>query len=207
MKRPTFIARQAGHPSGWLGRLLLRVMARETSGFNREILDTLAIGDSERILEIGFGHGRTLLDAAAGAPNATFAGIDVAHDAERVASGRCKRLVDSGRLELRTGDAAALPWSDGAFDAVYSVHTIYFWERPQDALKQVRRVLTDRGRLVLGMRDRTDDVGRHFPASVYRFYSGEEVVAMLRGTGFSRVDVRASTTNDRLQVVVASNPC
>jgi ubiquinone/menaquinone biosynthesis C-methylase UbiE len=203
MKRPTFIARQAGRPAGWFGRLLLRVMARETSRFNQEILDTLAISDHERILEIGFGHGRTLLDAARSAPDATLAGIDIAPDAERVASRRCRELIDAGRLALKTGDAAELPWSDSSFDAVYSVHTIYFWELPQGALAQVRRVLSNQGRFVLGMRERTDDVASRFPASVYRFYSGDEVVSMLRDVGFSRADVRTSTTNGSLRIVTA----
>ncbi|MFN0247394.1 MAG: class I SAM-dependent methyltransferase [Kofleriaceae bacterium] len=204
MKRPTFIARQAGHPAGWFGRLLLRVMARETFRFNHEILDTLAVADSERVLEIGFGHGRTLLDAARRVREATLAGIDIAPDAERVASRRCKELIEGGRLVLKTGDAADLPWTDGSFDAVYSVHTIYFWERPQDPLAQVRRVLSKQGRFVLGMRERTDDVASHFPASVYRFYSGEEVVSMLREVGFSRADVRTSTTSDTLRIVTAT---
>lgn len=204
MKRPTFIARQAGHPAGWFGRLLLRVMARETSRFNHEILDAVSIAGNERVLEIGFGHGWTLRDAAARSPSATFAGIDIAQDAERVASRRCKELIQSGRLELKTGDAAALPWSDGAFDAVYSVHAIYFWERPQEPLAQARRVLGGTGRLVLGMRERTEDGASHFPASVYRFYSGEEVEALLRAAGFSRVDVRPSITNESLLVVSAT---
>jgi ubiquinone/menaquinone biosynthesis C-methylase UbiE len=204
MKRPTFVARQAGRPAGWFGRVLLRVMARETSRFNQEILDTLAIADTERVLEIGFGHGRTLLDAARRAPAATLSGIDIAPDAERVASRRCKQWIDAGRLVLRTGDAAELPWSDGSFDAVYSVHTIYFWERPRDVLAQVRRVLADRGRFVIGMRERTDDVENRFPASVYRFHSGEEVVSMLREVGFLRADVRTATTNDGLRIVTAS---
>lgn len=204
MKRPTFIARQAGHPAGWIGRLLLRVMARETSRFNLEVLDTLAIADNERVLEIGFGHGRTLLAAAERAPSSALAGIDIAQASERVASRRCKKLIDSHRLELRTGDAAELPWEDRAFDAVYSVHAIYFWERPGDVLAQIRRVLTEQGRFVIGMRDRTDDVSGHFPASVYRFYSPAEVSALLHSAGFTRIDNRTSAINENLRIVIAA---
>lgn len=204
MRRPTFIARQAGRPAGWFGRVLLRVMARETSTFNREVLDALAIADGERVLEIGFGHGQTLREAATRGPGAKFAGIDIAPDAQRVALRRCRTLIDSGRLELQTGDAAALPWGDGIFDAVYSVHTVYFWEHPETALAEIRRVLSSSGRLVLGMRDRTDDVATHFPASVYRFYSGDEVALLLREAGFSSVDVRTAAANANLRVVVAT---
>lgn len=204
MRRPTFIARQAGHPAGWFGRFLLRVMARETSAFNREVLDALAIVDGERVLEVGFGHGQTLRDAAALTPGARFAGIDIAPDAQKVASRRCRALIEAGRLELQTGDAAALPWSDSSFEAVYSVHTIYFWQHPENVLAEIRRVLSRPGRLVIGMRDRTDDAATHFPASVYRFHSGDEVALMLRAAGFSSVEVRTAAANANLRVVVAT---
>lgn len=124
MRRPSFIARKASQPSGWIGRLLLRVMAGETSRFNTEVLDAVSPRDRERILEIGFGHGQTLALAASRAPAATFAGIDIAPTATTVAARRCGMLVDAGRLDLRSGDAAVTPWDAKTFDAVYSVHTL-----------------------------------------------------------------------------------
>lgn len=63
MRRPEFIARQASNPSGLLGRLLFRLMAAETLAVNERALELLAPEPSARILEVGFGHGRTLDDA------------------------------------------------------------------------------------------------------------------------------------------------
>jgi hypothetical protein len=37
MRRPAFIARQAGRPAGFVGRLLLGVMSRETARFNGDV--------------------------------------------------------------------------------------------------------------------------------------------------------------------------
>src|SRR5207253_3553 len=110
MRRPSFLARQAGRPAGWIGRVLLGVMARETAAFNREILDALALRDGERVLEIGYGHGRTLAEAATRAPGARLSGIDVSPAAARSAARRCRALIAADRLELETGDGAALPW-------------------------------------------------------------------------------------------------
>jgi ubiquinone/menaquinone biosynthesis C-methylase UbiE len=178
-------------------------MARETSSFNHEILEALSIRDGERVLEIGYGHGRTILDAAASAPTATFAGIDIAADAERVASRTCRELIAAGRLDLRIGDAADLPWSEGAFDAVYTVHTIYFWERPERVFAAVRRVLCGSGRLVLGMRDHSAQAAAAFPGSVYHFYSDAVVTTMLRNAGFARSEVLTSSSSESLRVVIA----
>src|SRR2546428_10088345 len=104
MRRPSFIARQAGHPAGLLGRLLLSVMARETARFNAEILDVLDPRNGEDVVELGYGHGRTLVDAAARAPGARFSGIDVAPTAAKAAARRGRDLLSAGRLDLRTRD-------------------------------------------------------------------------------------------------------
>jgi ubiquinone/menaquinone biosynthesis C-methylase UbiE len=206
MRRPEFIARQAARPAGLLGRLLVRVMAGETVGFNREVLAVVAPAPGERILEVGFGHGRTLAEAAGGAPSTTFAGIDVSADALRVAQGRCRKLIDVGRVELRVGEGASLPWSDAAFDKVYSVHTLYFWADPQQELRELARVLKPRGLLILGFRVPSDPARSSFPGSIYHFRSADEVEVLLQSAGYIGVDVRRPDESD-LRIMVAHKSC
>jgi len=203
VRRPGFLARQAGHPDGLLGRLLLGVMARETARFNAEVLDAVAIGADEHILEIGFGHGRTLAIAAERAADARFAGIDIAATAVRSAERRCRALVEAGRLDLRVGDGLVLPWFDATFDAAFTVHTLYFWSDPERQLAEVRRVLRPGGRLVLGFRERTDDAIRRFPPPTYRFYTTEEVAAMLASAGFEAAQIHEAGAGTDLRIVVA----
>ena len=203
MRRASFIARQAGRPAGWLGRLLLGVMARETSRFNAEVLDAVAPRDGEHILEIGFGHGRTLGSAAVRAPHATFAGIDVSPVATRVATRRCRELIAAGRLELKTGDAAAMPWDAGAFDAAFSVHTLYFWPEPATQLHEVRRILRPAGRVILGLRERSDAVVARFRAPTYHFYFVNEVSELLARAGFAQIEVHNALAGADLRIVTA----
>ncbi|HTJ40593.1 MAG TPA: class I SAM-dependent methyltransferase [Kofleriaceae bacterium] len=203
MRRPSFLARQAGRPAGWIGRLLLGVMARETAAFNAEVLDALAPQDGERVLEIGFGHGRTLADAAARTPGARFAGVDVSEAAARVATKRCRALIAEHRLELQTGDSAALPWEPASFDAAYSVHTMYFWPDAAAQLAEIRRVLRAGARFVLGFRERSDAAEAAFPAPTYRFYSTDETNALLAGAGFGDVDIRDGVSGPGLRIAVA----
>lgn len=203
MRRPAFIARQSGRPAGFLGRLLLGVMARETAAFNGEVLDALAPSDGERILEIGYGHGRTLVDAAARAPGATFAGVDVSPAAARAASRRCKALIATGRVELQTGDGLTLPWPPASFDAAFSVHTMYFWPDAAAQLAEIRRVLRPNARFVLGFRERSDAAVAAFPAPTYRFYSTDETAALLASAGFDAVEIRAAVSGPELRIAVA----
>jgi ubiquinone/menaquinone biosynthesis C-methylase UbiE len=184
MQRPTFIARQAARPMGLVGRALGAVMAHETREFNDEVLQSLAIGAGERILEIGFGHGRTLERAIAATPEATFAGIDHAEDMTAALARRCARVVRVGRLDVRAGSSDALPWPDASFDGAFAVHTLYFWKRPEQHLAEIRRVLRPGGRLLLGFRERSPEAEATFPADIYTFRSRDEVSALLQATGF-----------------------
>ena len=68
MHRPEFIARQSAHPTGLLGRVIARIMALETATPNRRTLELLELDEKSRVLEVGFGHGRTLGRAAELAP-------------------------------------------------------------------------------------------------------------------------------------------
>ena len=127
MRRPHFIAAQSRCPSGWLGWLIGSLMARETAAANDAVLAVLDLVETDRVLDVGFGHGRTVEQAAAAATRGRVAGIDLSEEMLRLASRRCRRLVAEGRVELRRGDAAALPYPAQAFDKVLSVHTLYFW--------------------------------------------------------------------------------
>ena len=183
MRRPVFIARQAERPTGLLGRALAAIMAVETRSINDEVLRHLAIAPGERILEIGFGHGRTLERAAKATAEARFAGIDHAEDMVAAVARRAHRLVEAGRLEVRAGDSSALPWPDATFDGAYAVHTIYFWEDPGRHLAEVRRVLRPGGRLVLGFRERAPEVEARVPAQIYHLRSCDEVLTLLTAAG------------------------
>ena len=159
-------------------------MAVETRAVNDEVLRHLAAAPGERILEIGFGHGRTLERAANANPGARFAGIDHAEDMVAALAHRARRLIQEGRLELRAGNSSALPWPDATFDGVFAVHTIYFWQDAARHLSEIHRVLRSRGRLVLAYMDRTPEVEALAPPDIYHLRSRDEVRALLATAGF-----------------------
>jgi ubiquinone/menaquinone biosynthesis C-methylase UbiE len=183
--RPAFIARQSARPSGFLGRVLGAIMAKEMRALNDEVLRRMAVTPGERILEIGFGHGRTLERAIEANPEARFAGIDHADDMVDAMARRCRALVEAGRLELKVGDSQALPWADGSFQGVFAVHTLYFWRQAERDLLEIRRVLQHGGRLILGFRERSTEAEAAFPPEIYCFRSPEEVATLLSASGLT----------------------
>src|SRR4029434_7121391 len=103
---PEFIARQSGRPTGWLGRVIARIMAVETAAANAAALNFLHLRDADRVLEIGFGHGQTIERAAEGVPHGSVAGVDHSEAMLHVARRRCAALIASRRVQLHCADSS-----------------------------------------------------------------------------------------------------
>lgn len=181
------IATQAAKPTGLFGQLLGRVMSFETGDANRVGVDLLSLRDGDDVLEVGYGHGKTLQEIARRA-SVRLAGIDHSDAMRRQAAVRNRSLVRSGRLDLRRGDAAALPFANEAFDRALCVHTLYFWRDLGGPFAELARVLVPEGLLVLGYKD-TRDVQSfdRYPAPTYLFRPRPEIEAALVEAGFDRV--------------------
>ena len=185
-----FIARQARRPSGPFGWLLARIWIAESARANQVALEALGVRREDRVIEIGFGHGRTIGRAAAIATRGLVAGVDTSRLMLRVARRHNAEPIREGNVDLRLSDGVHLPFDDGAFHKVFSVLTLHFWPDPRATLKDIHRVMKRGGRLVLGFHSAADGVTpARYPPSVYRFHTREQVEEWLEGAGFTGVRV------------------
>jgi len=206
MRKPLMIARQGGRPSGLLGQIVVRVMAKETAVENDLVLELLQLMPADSVLEIGCGHGDTLAKAAHVARGGVLVGIDFSKLTHRHAIRRHRSLVAASRIEFRCGSSDKLPFAAESFDKAYAVHTIYFWTEPLDHLREAVRVLRPGGRFVLGFRPAEDPRFRQtYPAEVYRIRSQAAVVELVRAAGFDVLDVvERMLPGKRMSFVVAT---
>jgi SAM-dependent methyltransferase len=97
-----------------------------------------------RVLDVGCGPGPTL---AAGlrrtGSSGSVVGVDVS--AEMVSTAR--RLVRGPNVGFELADVCALPFPDGTFDAVTASLCLFLLGDPEQALREIRRVLHVGGRL------------------------------------------------------------
>ncbi len=182
-----YLSCQAAEPHGPIGRLLARIWIRETAAVNDTALDLLAPAPGERILEIGFGPGRTLTRLAAAGTDVI--GVEIAPTMLAAAARRNAAHIVTGRMHLHHGDGTTLPVEDRSLDAVIGVHTIYFWPDPAATLTDIARALRPGGRLVLAFRAGEHPLPARFDPNVYHLPTTSQATQWLHAAGFANVRV------------------
>lgn len=187
------ISKQLSHPSGFGGRIVAGLMNRGNAGMNAAAIERLALEPGDKVLDLGFGGGAAL--AALRDTGANVTGVDRATD--MVVAAR-KAHPD---MTFAEGGVDDLPFGDGAFEAVLSVNTVYFWPDLPTALTEVRRVLAPGGRLALGIRD--PEVMTRVSREVFTIRAPAEVADAARAAGFSGVQLE-SPEGERVHFVSAT---
>ncbi|QDU36391.1 Demethylmenaquinone methyltransferase [Maioricimonas rarisocia] len=110
----------------------------------------LNLQPGERVFEIGYGTGNTLVDIAKAVGESGYvAGLDVSPKMRDVAAGKVAEAQLATPVELVVGDARELPFGDNSFQAAFTSFTLELFE-PEDipkVLGEVKRVLQPGGRL------------------------------------------------------------
>ncbi len=178
-------SRQAGHPSGVLGRVVGRLMVTDTGRHNDRSIDLLGASTGSTVLEVGFGQGRTvarLLDRGH-----RVIGVDVSETMLRQATARNRRACRDGRAALVAGDGRTIPFGTDCADVALTTHTIYFMADPAATLADIARVLRPGGRLVVACHVGDDPMPAWMDPDVYRIPTVAQIEAMLHDACFTRV--------------------
>ena len=129
-------------------------------------------------LEIGVGTGRFA------APLGITVGIDPAKKMIRIAQ---ERGVDA-----KAGSGEKLPFKNASFDYVAIIITLCFVKSAQKVLKEARRVLKKKGKIIIGIVDKNSFLGKFYQKkrSVFYkqaiFFSVREIVELLKKLEFKR---------------------
>lgn len=139
-------------------------------------------------------EGSRILDVACGsAANAQWLRPRGAYFGSDISQGGLKRVQQQG-LNLVCADAEALPFSDGAFDAVIATFALEHSIRPVLVLREMCRIVRRAGRIVL--LGPTWDLPFWYPAALQsksekpgwrRSYTWKRLLGQLRGWLFGRL--------------------
>jgi SAM-dependent methyltransferase len=188
-RRPGFVgrlrSRQAGHPTGLLGRIVGRLMVRDTADANDRALTKLDLTQPRTVLDIGFGQGRTAAVLVRAGHHVL--GVDSSPTMVTQATARNRAACRDGRATLRHGDGITIPFPDDGADAAITAHTIYFMPDPAATIADIARVLRPGGTLVIACRTSDDDTPAWIDPNIYRIRTADELTTILRTAGFDHI--------------------
>lgn len=177
------IDRVARRPSGSRARRVYG--AEDVHDFARSaILEALALGTGDHLLEIGCGGGLLLRDALRTGCRAT--GLDHSDEMVQLARERAPGA------EVVLAQAEPLPFADDTFSAVAMSVVFFFLDDPLAVLRECRRVLRPGGRLAVyttAPELRGTPAAPEPMASHSHFYTDEKLAELARTAEFRSVTV------------------
>jgi arsenite methyltransferase len=120
---------------------------RDVMRRRRLVREALGAKAGERILDVGCGPGFYVDEIAEQVGDAgSVVGVDVSAAMLEVAAGRAGGRAN---VAFHEGDAGSLPVADAEFDAALSVQVLEYVEDVTGALRELRRVVSPGGRVVV----------------------------------------------------------
>lgn len=184
------LARQLRKPEGELAEQVIRKMNESNAEMNRQTIAALDVKPRDYILEIGMGNGKHVKEILEKSANLKYSGVDYSEEMVHMAKELNQQLIRQNKVDFTLGSADKLPFRDNTFDKVITVNTIYFWEHPEVELKEIQRVLKNKGELILGIRPK--ESMQKFPFVQYNFklYSELELVDLLQKAGYTIKEIK-----------------
>lgn len=178
------LAAQLRKPSGEWALRVGEFMNTGNADMNRHAIETLNPSEGDRILEIGMGNGYFVSEILSKHTNITYTGCDYSQEMVDAAASNNVEYADEGRAAFVCSNAMDMPFEDGAFNKIFTVNTLYFWDEREKVLNEISRVLQPGSELIIAIRP--DRVMKLYPMTQwgFRMYSAEDLTTFLTMNGY-----------------------
>jgi SAM-dependent methyltransferase len=147
---------------------------------NQWAVRLLDIEATDRFLEVGFGPGIAIREAAKYATNGKVMGVDHSGTMVGLATRRNRVAVQRGTVELRQMEVDALRALVPPFDKVLVVNALGFWPQPVDRLCDIGSIMSEGGVIAIVSQPRCRGA-----TSEHTERAEQEIRRQLRESGFS----------------------
>lgn len=184
--------KQCGKPTSEEGKKLAERMNEHHFPLTSWGLEVVQISNSDTILDIGCGGGRTIAMLAEKATGGKVFGIDHSADCVTWSAEYNQPLVKEGRVEVFHASVEKMPFQDNFFNLVVAVETIYFWPNILDCFKEVHRILKPDANFLIvnemylneAFREKNEE---HMATEKMTIYSPEQLEQLLNNAGFNEI--------------------
>lgn len=182
------IAMQLRKPTGDYAIQVGEKMNDGNLHINLNTIEALNLNSGDHILEIGMGNGFFVKNVLSQNSNLYYVGCDFSQAMVDEARKCNAQFIQDGQAAFHNADANQLPFSAESFDKVFTINTIYFWEKPQDVLSEIWRVLKPKGQITIAVRPKS--IMEHYPFVKYGFnmFSTQELKETISKNDFMVTD-------------------
>jgi ubiquinone/menaquinone biosynthesis C-methylase UbiE len=178
------MAAQLRRPHGGQGIATGEWMNRGNMHINRDTLQIVNAVAHDNILEMGMGNGFFVKELLQRDNSIRYTGVDFSELMINEAKKINEEWISNGQAAFVLADMLALPFTKAAFNKIFTINTIYFWEDPTQVLSEITRVLVPGGKFILTLRPKR--LMENYPFTKYGFnmFSKEEAEQLLLQNDF-----------------------
>ncbi len=179
------LAAQLRQPTGEAGIHTGGWMNRGNTQINTDTITALNANPGDNILEIGMGNGFFVPAILQKDISIKYTGADFSEVMVEESKRINAEWINSGQAKFVLCNAEALPLENAAFNKIFTINTIYFWDDAAKILNEIKRVLQPKGKLIIALRPKRQMKNYPFIKYGFSLFSKEEVEELLTKNGFT----------------------
>jgi ubiquinone/menaquinone biosynthesis C-methylase UbiE len=181
------IAAQLKHPTGEKGIEMANMMHETNINMTYHSIQNLNVSKENKILELGHGNAGHLEFLMDQAESLVYYGLEMSELMFQEARQINRNYVSQKQAFFLLYDGGVIPATDAFFDKIFTVNTIYFWQKPEELLLEIYRVLKPNGTFCLTFAE--ESFMKQLPFTEYEFtlYSTEKAQELIEKTAFKMV--------------------
>lgn len=196
----------AGKPKGFWGNLMINSMNKGHIEVTDWGLKYIEIENTDKILDVGCGGGKTVFRIAEKVGNGKVFGIDYSDLCVKRSIELNKKNILCNKVKIQKASVDELPFKDNTFDKVTAIETMYFWKDKVAGLKEILRVLKPNGKVLLVFEMLYDEKNPNKWVKVekklnIKSVKENEIFELLAESGFVEINVFTEQKNNWICVV------
>lgn len=191
------LATQLSHPEGQLGLEVAEEMHRSNLGMTKSAIEALRLQTGDQVLEIGHGNAAHLEHLFSLAGELSYTGLEISETMHTAAIAMNAAVAKREMIRFQLYEGVKIPFPDASFSKIFTVNTVYFWQKPEEFVGEIARVLRPEGRFALVFAPRDFMEKLPFTRYGFRLYSTDELVSILETSGLRLVEVQDFQENIR----------
>ena len=135
------IASQLKLPTGEKGIEMGNMMNETNINMTKHSIQNLNISNENRILELGHGNAGHVEFLFEQAEKLKYYGLEMSQLMFQEARQINRNFVSQKQAFFSLYDGNTIPFEDELFDKIFTVNTIYFWQKPEELLAEIKKKL------------------------------------------------------------------